>query len=294
MKRQRQDADFQVVPYPKYQRWMAAGYRWSAQHRHMIHALFEADVTRARAALRTHRAQTGEALSFTAFLIACLARAVDEHKAVQAYRQRGKRLVLFDDVDVLTNIEHDVGGQKYVIPHPIRAANRKTIHELHHEIRAAQRADVSSNLKGFLPLRLPTMLFRPFLWAFGWIGGRRPRLWKMVAGTVGITSVGMFGTGTGWGIPPAAPPTLMLTVGGIGERQVVVDGHAAARESLSLTVSVDHDVVDGAPAARFVRRLKDLIESGYGLDDLTAMAAAAAEPAGAEGASPTLAEAMHA
>jgi hypothetical protein len=73
----------------------------------------------------------------------------------------------------------------------------------------------------------------------------------------------------------------MLTVGGIGEKQVVVDGHAVVREYLSLTISVDHDIVDGAPAARFTRRLKELIESGYGLGDSTAES----ERVGAEGAS---------
>jgi pyruvate/2-oxoglutarate dehydrogenase complex dihydrolipoamide acyltransferase (E2) component len=30
----------------------------------------------------------------------------------------------------------------------------------------------------------------------------------------------------------------------------------------------DHDVVDGAPATRFTRRLVELIESGYGLDEM--------------------------
>ena len=34
-----------------------------------------------------------------------------------------------------------------------------------------------------------------------------------------------------------------------------------------LTVSFDHNVIDGAPAARFTQRLKELIESGYGLED---------------------------
>jgi hypothetical protein len=34
-----------------------------------------------------------------------------------------------------------------------------------------------------------------------------------------------------------------------------------------MTISFDHSIVDGAPAARFTQRLKDLIESGYGLDD---------------------------
>jgi hypothetical protein len=76
-------------------------------------------------------------------------------------------------------------------------------------------------------------------------------------------------------------------VGGIGEKQVVVDGHAVVREYLSLTISVDHDIVDGAPAARFTRRLKELIESGYGLCDITV----AREQAG-EGVSTQQLEAM--
>jgi hypothetical protein len=32
---------------------------------------------------------------------------------------------------------------------------------------------------------------------------------------------------------------------------------------------LDHDIIDGAPAARFTERLKELIESGYGLPDST-------------------------
>jgi len=35
------------------------------------------------------------------------------------------------------------------------------------------------------------------------------------------------------------------------------------------TISFDHEMMDGTPAARFTQRLKDLIESGYGLDDST-------------------------
>jgi 2-oxoacid dehydrogenases acyltransferase (catalytic domain) len=55
-------------------------------------------------------------------------------------------------------------------------------------------------------------------------------------------------------------------VGGIGEKQTLVDGRPVVREYLNLTISIDHDLVDGAPAARFTKRLKDLIESGYGLE----------------------------
>ena len=233
-----QSAYYQVVPYPKYRRWMVAAFR-STRHKPMIHGLVEVDVSRAREFLRNQKANTGESLSFTAFLIACLAQAVDEHKAVQAIRFCSKRLILFEEVDVFTDIERDVVGQKYIIPYIIRAANCKTFRELHGEIRAAQGADGKNVLKRFRLLFLPAVLYRPFLWVFGWIGRRRTWLWKTIVGTVG----------------------------GIGEKPVVLDGHAVVLEYLSLTISFDHDIVDGAPAARFTQQLKELIESGYGLDD---------------------------
>src|SRR6266566_1601456 len=140
-----QHIDDQVVPYPKIRRFMAAEFR-SSHHTPMIHGLIEVDVSRARAQLREQKAKTGEALSFTAFLIACLAQAVDEHKAVQASRKGSKHLILFEEVDVYTPIEHEVAGQKQVIPSIIRAANRKTVREIHCEIRAAQVQDVTKDL----------------------------------------------------------------------------------------------------------------------------------------------------
>mgnify|MGYP001555492063 FL=1 len=74
----------------------------------------------------------------------------------------------------------------------------------------------------------------------------------------------MFGEGGGWGIPYPAF-TLTVTLGGIAEKPVVVDGKIKIREMLSVTVSFYHDIVDGAPAARFTSQLISLIESGYGL-----------------------------
>lgn len=265
-----QHVDYQVVTYPKYRRWAAAAYR-SVQHKSMMHGLIEVDVTRARAHLKEYRAKAKEPLSFTAFLIACLAKAVEEYKAVQALRKGSKRLILFEDVDVYTPIERNVDGQKQIMPCIIRAANRKTLREIHQEIRAAQVQDVEKalkGLKGFL-FFLPTLLFRPFFQVYSWLVRAYPRIQKKALGTVGITAVGMFGKGAGWGIPLASAQSLWITVGGIGKKPEVVDGQITMREYLSLTISFDHDIIDGAPAARFTQRLKDLIESGYGLSDAT-------------------------
>ncbi len=258
-----QHCGYQALPYPKFRRFTAASFR-SVQHKPMIHGLLEADVTRTRAVLRAHKAKTGETLSFTAFLMACMAKAVDEHKAVQAMRQGRGRLVVFDDVDIYTPIEHDVAGHKRVVPHIVRAANRKSFYEIHREIRAMQVANVEHAVMG--PRFLPPVPFGIITWLFWRLGRVMPRVVKQAVGTVGITAVGMFGDGAGWGIPIPTPTPLMLTVGGIGEKQVVMDGRVATREYLSLTISVDHDIVDGAPAARFAQRLKELIECGYGLD----------------------------
>jgi pyruvate/2-oxoglutarate dehydrogenase complex dihydrolipoamide acyltransferase (E2) component len=87
---------------------------------------------------------------------------------------------------------------------------------------------------------------------------------KKRAGTVLVTAVGMFGKGAGWGIPLSIH-TLTVTVGGIVEKPGVEDGRIGIREYLSVTISFDHDIIDGAPAARFARRLEELVESGYGL-----------------------------
>lgn len=261
MKQQHSDA--RVVPYPKIKRLMATEFRLS-RHMPLIHGLLEVDVSRARTFLRDYKAKTGESLSFTAFLIGCLAQAVEEYKAVQALRLGRKHLLLFEDVDVLTYIERGATGHSLPMPYIIRAANHKTVREIHQEIRAAQVQDVAKAAVGFkLVQHLPAFLFSFFLR----IVGRNPRQMKQYVGTVALSAVGMFGKGAGWGIPPASPPSLQVTVGGIGEKPGVVDGQIAIREYLSLTISFDHNIIDGSPAARFTQRLKELIESGYGLND---------------------------
>jgi len=269
-----QHREDQVLPYPKGRRFLEAAIR-STHHKPMIHGLLEVDVTKARACLREHQATTGEALSFTAFMITCLGKAVDEHKAVHAFRQGSRRLVLFADVDVLTWVEREVAGQQLIMPSIIRAANRKAFPQIHREIRAAQVQDLATaKVGGAKAVQvLPAWLFRPYFWVSTWIGRRYPRVWKQAWGTVTLSAVGMVGNGAGWGIPPTIPSLCWITVGGIGQKPEVVDGQITLRDYLSLTVSFDHNMIDGAPAARFTQRLKELIEHGYGLPGQEASAA---------------------
>lgn len=233
-----------------------------------MHGLLEADVTAARRLIREEADRTGERLSFTAFLIGCLARAVDENREVQAYREGLRRRIVFDEVDVATLVEVDAGGTRVPVFRVVRDAAAKSPWEIHREILAARSGGEELELlrrrirwARWLPGPLRAVLWRGL--------ARAPRTWKRFGGTVVVTSVGMFGEGAGWGFPAPGGYPLSLTVGGIGERPGLVDGAWETREHLSLTASFDHAIVDGAPAARFSARLKELIERAHGLADRT-------------------------
>jgi len=247
--------------YPRTRLLMADGGRMGLR-KHTVHGLLEFDVTRAREIIRQHKAQTGETLSFTAFFLACLGKVIDTSKHMHAYRNWRNQLIIFDEVDVNTLFEVDVDGQKMIRPHILRGVNKKNFGEIHQEIRNFQRTHESSQEAQFIKwfVLLPGFVRRLFFWIFF----KNPQLIKEFYGTVLVSSVGMFGEGSGWGIP-VPNHTLQLTLGGIASKPVIFEGQLQAREYLSVTVSIDHDIVDGAPAARFTQRLKELLESGYGL-----------------------------
>ncbi len=254
---------YQSIPFPAARKVIVDAGRWGSR-RHLIHALLEIDVTRPRQLMQDTKARTGKSLSFTGFLVKCLAQAIQTHPSVQAYRNWRNHLIIFEDVDVVTLIETEVGG--VALPHVIRAANRKSFCEIHDEIRGVQARPPQSSQKGGLvdlAPRLPAFIRDVFYWALH----QNPHWFKKIQGTTIITSVGMFGQGGGWGFGFLPFHTLGLTVGGIADKAGVVDGRIEIRQILDLTISFDHDVVDGADAARFANTLKGLIENAAGLDE---------------------------
>jgi len=239
---------------------------------HPIYGLLEVDVTIAREYLAEHKRRTGESLSFTAFLAVCLGRAVEEHKEVQACLKGRRQMMIFDEVNIGLMVEHKAGGKGALMGHVIQGANRKTYREIHEEIRSVQSAPVPSG-RGMPSwfrsvMLLPWPLSRLVMALLRANRRRDPLSFVSMGGTVAITSVGMFGgSHSGWGLTPT-PQSLGLVVGGIACKPAVVEGRIEPREILNLTVMFDHDVVDGAPATRFTRRLVELIESGCGLSEL--------------------------
>ena len=74
-----------------------------------------------------------------------------------------------------------------------------------------------------------------------------------------ISNLGMFGVDEFAAIinPPEAA---ILAVGAVREAVVVKDGAMRAGKTMSVTLSADHRVIDGVTSARFLARLKELLE----------------------------------
>jgi len=84
----------------------------------------------------------------------------------------------------------------------------------------------------------------------------------VTGGTFTITNLGAFDIDAF--TPLINPPeSAILGIGRIHEKPVVVDGQIVVREMMSLSISFDHRLVDGAPAARFLQRVKQFIEQPF-------------------------------
>jgi pyruvate dehydrogenase E2 component (dihydrolipoamide acetyltransferase) len=83
-------------------------------------------------------------------------------------------------------------------------------------------------------------------------------------GTFTISNLGMFGVDAFHAIVNT-PQAAILAVGRILERIVAVDGEAAVRPTMTVSLSFDHRVVDGAEGARFLDTLAALVEEPAGL-----------------------------
>jgi pyruvate/2-oxoglutarate dehydrogenase complex dihydrolipoamide acyltransferase (E2) component len=272
---------FDEHPYPIARTATLDTLRWGRTRVH-IPLLVEVDVTAAREAIRRQKEATGEGVSFTGWIIKCLAQAVSEHPHVQALRQGRRKLIVFRDVDVTIVVERAVGtdGANKTLPMPyvIRGANAKSLDAIHAEIRGAQHAPVAAGdtqigggrTAALVPLfnRLPQFARDLIVWRRLM---RDPFYLKRMMGTVGVTAIGMAGQGPGghgsigWGIPIGLHP-LVVAVGGISPRALLLEGQLANREHLGLTILFDHAVTDGAPVARFMGRLQELMEAAYGLE----------------------------
>ncbi len=235
----------------------------AASRRHVIPAWFDVDVTDVLPRLRG----TARRVSLTVYVVATLARAVARHRRMHGYRDLRGRTAVFDDVDVDVSVEVDVEGESFPMNHVLRRAHARSPMDLDAELRAvAADPGRSETLRLASAVRWYVLL--PAAVRSRLLGSMRrfPDTQKRLVGTVGVSSVGMYGGGGGVGLPFLVH-TLDVLIGGLTERPGYgPDGEIGRRSFLSVAVVADHDVVDGAPLARFLAELRRDLESGAVLD----------------------------
>jgi pyruvate dehydrogenase E2 component (dihydrolipoamide acetyltransferase) len=160
-------------------------------------------------------------LTHTDLLIALVARVVAQHPKFNA-SWTGDRIHLHPDVNISLAAAVQDGVVGVVIP----KAHTATLAEI-----SARRADLSERARA---------------------GHLRPP--DVTGGTFTISNLGMYQVDAFSAIitPPQAA---VLAVGAIGDRVVAVNGQPAVRKMMTLTLSSDHRVIDGAQAAVFLNDL---------------------------------------
>src|SRR3954454_978826 len=235
-----------VRPFPSSRRAVTAAVR-AGRRIVPMHGLLDVDVTEARRTLGDHQPP----LSMTGFVIAAVARAVGAHPEGHASRDWRGRLIRHRHVDVQTLIEVATAQGPFGLVHVVRDADIRGVPDISAELRGVQ-ADVSSVPTGRALQRLGPLVGRvPGAFPAMYAVMRRSVRAHQLTGTVQVTAVGMFAGGGGFALAPPTLASVLVVVGGLDRRPRVVGEQIAVRDVLDLTVTVDHNVVDGAPATRF-------------------------------------------
>ena len=184
-------------------------------------------MTQLKEALEEKAQDEGIKVSFNDILIKILSQALQESPMVNASFV-GDHIRLHRAINIGVAVEVEDG---LVVP-VLRNADEKSISQISREV--AELAGKARN-KRLLPDEYQD-------------------------GTFTITNLGMFGVESFHAIinPPESG---ILAVSAVIPKPVVVDGEIVVRPCLRLSLSVDHRLVDGAVAARFLARIKELIET---------------------------------
>lgn len=262
------EPDFTTMPLPRFRRGII-DYLDEAKRNHAIAIIFELDITDIRPAIRRYRRKTGSSLSLTTYILWVLARTIHDYKHIQAYR-KGKKIVLFNDVDVSTMVERRVDGMVTTTSYIVRKANEKSLQEVDAELAEARDA---SDKTAFTSVRekrslgdlftyLPKFLRKAVL---AYMMRRNPHLRKQIFGTISFSALQMFSSQKGWGIP-ITPHAINCLLGGIGKTPAFVRGELVEREVISATISMNHDLNDGGPGVRFMVAFLNNLKNCYGLE----------------------------
>lgn len=225
----------QVVPVTGVRAIIAERMLKSAQGTARVFLMADVDATQLvawREHLRRDRPEQAGAIGYNELLVAITARALRDFPYMNATLRE-------DGIHVLEeiNVGVAVDSERGLLVPVIKGADQKGVFLIHEEFIALAEAARS--------------------------GHSNPD--DLTGGTFTITNLGMYEIDTF--APIINPPEIaILGVGQIAPRPVAVGEQVVVQKRMTLSLAFDHRLVDGAPAARFLQRIKHLIEAPYMLN----------------------------
>ena len=211
-------------------------------------------------------------ISFTGWIADCISKSVQQFPMINSFRKGRRELVQFNDIDIIVMIERQVEDQFIPVPYSIRRSNSKNVVDISKEIWEARQKPMTEKnqllyegkllwMYDYLPKFLRQKIIRRFT--------MNPMTIKKQGGLIVLTSINRFTKSKGWISGFGGLTTLNIVIGGSSTELVKFGGDYKQQEFIQLTLSLDHDILDGAPAARFSAYFVDLLESASNLQDLS-------------------------
>jgi len=167
------------------------------------------------------------AFSYTDMLVKAVATALKEHPLLNS-TLADEQIRVFEDI----NVGVAAATEKGLVVPVVHNADKKSLSE----IASITRELVEKARQGKLSKK------------------------ELTGGTFTVTNLGMYGVDVF--IPIINPPeAAILGAGRVTEKPVVVNKEVKTKSTMQLSLSFDHRIVDGAPAARFLQKVKQLLEN---------------------------------
>ncbi len=178
--------------------------------------------------LRRRLKDVGLQISYNAMLIKLAAAAIKQHMDINASVVRENEILVWKNINI--GLAMHIDG---VLMVPVlRSPDTLSLQQVNTQINACMR-------------RIKRKRLSPD---------------ELSGGTFTITNLGF--ADVDYFTPILRPPeSAVLGVGRIVEKAVVSDGKLVARPRVGLSLTVDHRVIDGAPAARFLHTVKQMVEN---------------------------------
>jgi len=215
-----------VIPFAGMRQAIAEGMMVSLHSMAQLTLTGKADVTGLVDLRDVLRQRWDARISYTDLIVKATALVLREHPILNSTLV-GEEIVLQDEVNIGVAVALEEG---LIVP-VVRGVDRKSVLEIHREVQhLAERAR-----EGTLAVD------------------------EVTGSTFTITNLGMYGVDAF--TPIINPPEVaILGVGRITEELALANGQVVARSKMTLSLTIDHRIVDGAPGAAFLQTLVQFLE----------------------------------